>query len=149
MTASSAPKRGLCESPIKGPSGNIEYLIATERDALPANACLFVGTEGALLANPYGPQQLFPAERFEDVEIPTPEGVDHWHQWVDACRGLVEPTAPFGYAAALTETALLGNVALRFPHETLEWDERRMCFPQRPQADVYLSSPPRDGWRAV
>jgi hypothetical protein len=30
------------------------------------------------------------------------------------------------------EVALLGNVALRFPHETLAWDPKRMRFPRPP-----------------
>ena len=41
--------------------------------------------------------------------------------------------------------ALLGNVALRFPHETLAWDGKRMRFPDRPEANAYLSSPVRAG----
>ncbi len=123
--------------------------LGTTREELPGNACLFVGTEGALLANPYDAPRLLPGERFADVEVPPREDVDHWHQWVDACRGLGEPSAAFPYAAALTETVLLGNVALRFPHETLEWDADRMRFPRRPEADVHLAGATREGWEAV
>jgi predicted dehydrogenase len=130
----------------KKPPVDLCERLGTDRDSLPGNGCLFVGTDGAMLANPYGPQQLFPAERFEHVEIPTAEGLDHWHQWVDACRGVGEVSAPFSYAAHLTEVALLGNAALRFPHETLEWDARRMRFRGRPEADVHLSGAPREGW---
>ena len=120
--------------------------IGTSRDDLPANACLFVGTEGALVANPYASPQLLPAERYESIEVPELEGVDHWHQWVDACLGLGEVSAPFEYAAKLTEVALLGNVALRFPHETLEWNPRAMRFRDRPEADAFLTEEWRDGW---
>ncbi len=116
------------------------------REDLPGNACLFVGTRGALVANPYGPPQLLPTADFAEVEIPTLDGIDHWHQWVDACRGEGIASTPFDYSAALTETALLGNVALRFPHETLRWDARRMRFAGRPEADRYLSEEPRQGW---
>ncbi len=113
-----------------------------------ANACLFLGESGALLASPYEAPRLLPAERFADVELPRLEGVDHWHQWVDACRGLGTASAPFGYAAFLTEVALLGNVALHFPHETLEWDARRMSFRGRPAADELLGVRYREGWSA-
>jgi predicted dehydrogenase len=110
------------------------------------NACLFVGEKGALLASPYDPARLLPEKRFANVALPEVVAVNHWHQWVDACRGKGATTAPFAYAAHLTEVALLGNVALRFPHETLEWNARSMRFTDRPEADVYLRAPQRKGW---
>ena len=51
-----------------------------------------------------------------------------------------------GEQPALTEVALLGNVALRFPHETLEYDAEAMRFPGRPEADAHLSPTIRGGW---
>jgi predicted dehydrogenase len=111
------------------------------------NACLFLGTKGALLASPYQPPLLLPTERYE-VEMPEPETPNHWHQWVDACRGQAAATAPFDYSALLTEVVLLGNVALHHPHETLEWDGPRLRFADRHPANALLSSPPRAGWEA-
>ena len=108
-------------------------------EELIANGCLFVGEEGALLADPYGPPSLFPAEKFADVPLPRAVGENHWHNWVDACLGRVEASAGFDYAAHLTEVALLGNVALHFPHETLEWDARGMHFAGRNEATARLS----------
>lgn len=43
------------------------------------------------------------------------EGPKHYHQFVDACMGKDTTTAPFDYAARLTETILLGTIAGRFP----------------------------------
>ena len=111
-----------------------------------ANGCLFVGEKGALLADPYDKPALYPAESFKDVALPEGHGVNHWHQWVDACLGKGETSAPFEYAAHLTEIALLGNVALNFPNETLVWDAERARFPERPEADASLGSPQRKGW---
>jgi predicted dehydrogenase len=127
----------------KSPKTELEELAAGPVDP---NACLFLGEHGALLASPYLPPRLLPSETFAHVAIPAGAAVDHWHQWIDAVRGRGEPSAPFEYAAFLTEVALLGNVALRFPHETLAWDARRARFPGRPEADRYLSDPVRDGW---
>jgi len=110
------------------------------------NKCLFVGENGALLADPYGAPRLLPAERFAAVPIPEGRHVNHWHQWIDACRGQGETSAGFQYAAALTEVVLLGNSALHFPHQTLEWDARAMRFPNLPAADRTLSAEPRAGW---
>ena len=75
------------------------------------------------------------------------KGTNHWHQWIDACRGEGEASAPFDYAAKLTEVALLGNIALRFPHETLTYDGDAMRFPDRPEADPFLYPHERAGWK--
>jgi hypothetical protein len=127
----------------KSPKQELEELAA---GAVEPNVCLFLGEHGALLASPYQPPRLLPAEKFAAVPIPPGTAVNHWHQWVDAVRGKGATSAPFEYATFLTEVALLGNVALRFPHETLEWDAKRMRFPARPEAERYLSSPAREGW---
>ncbi len=110
------------------------------------NGALFAGENGILLASPYDSPRLLPAERFEGVELPALEDRNHWHQWVDACLGKGEASAPFAYAAHLTEIALLGNVSLHFPHETLQWDAESMRFASRPEADRLLHSPQRKGW---
>jgi predicted dehydrogenase len=127
----------------KAPKQELEELGAAEVEP---NVCLFLGEEGALLASPYVAPRLLPAEKFAHVPIPAGTAVNHWHQWVDAARGKGRTSAPFDYAAFLTEVALLGNIALRFPHETLEWDAKRMRFPERPEADRHLSEPARAGW---
>jgi predicted dehydrogenase len=114
---------------------------------VPANACLLVGESGTMLASPYDAPRLLPAEKFANVAVPEVAGVNHWHQWVDACRGIGRASAPFSYAAHLTEVALLGNVALHFPHETLEWDAWNVRFPRRPEADALLGPRYRKGWR--
>lgn len=110
-----------------------------------ANGFLFLGTQGALLASPYDPPMLLPGDRFETVvpEVTTP---NHWHQWVDACRGEAVASASFEYSAHMSEIVLLGNVALHMPHETLLWDGPRARFRGRPEADALLSAPYRDGW---
>ncbi|HED64568.1 MAG TPA: Gfo/Idh/MocA family oxidoreductase [Planctomycetes bacterium] len=109
------------------------------------NACLFLGTNGALLASPYEVPLLFPKERFE-VEVPEVETENHWHQWVNACLGMGATSAPFEYSTHLTEIVLLGNVALSYPHETLEWDGRRLVFPNRPEAGELLLPHYREEW---
>ncbi len=66
------------------------------------------------------------------------EGPKHYHQFVDACLGKGECTAPFDYAARLTETILLGTIAGRFPGETLHWDAEKARF-REDKANVYLA----------
>ena len=50
------------------------------------------------------------------------ESNKHYHQFVDACLGTDTVTAPFSYAARLTETILLGVIAGRFPNQKLHWN---------------------------
>ena len=43
----------------------------------------------------------------------------HYHQFIDACLGKDECTAPFSYSSRLTETILLGVIAVSYTHLTL------------------------------
>jgi len=122
-----------------------ELLDEYEAGEVWANGCLFEGENGALLVSPYQDPRLLPESRFADVAMPEIEGVNHWHQYVDACFGRCETSAPFEYAAFMTEVALLGNVALHFPHDALEWNGDRGRF-DRGDANELLHTPYRRGW---
>lgn len=112
-----------------------------------ANACLFIGSKGAFLVSPYEPCRFFDNDR-KEVELQQPDigGVNHWHQWVDACFDREQTTAPFGYSSLLTEVALLGNIALEFPGQELNWNASLMQFAARPEADRLLHKKYRSGW---
>ena len=57
-----------------------------------------------------------------------------------------EPAAShFDYAGPMTETVLLGNVAIRAGAK-LYWDSENMRFPNFPEADKFLHRPYREGW---
>jgi len=71
------------------------------------------------------------------------ESKKHYHQFVDACLGKDEVTAPFSYASRLTETILLGVIAGRFPNQTLHWDAENGKFKEE-EANKYLSGSYRD-----
>jgi predicted dehydrogenase len=111
-----------------------------------ANACLFEGERGALLASPYEPPRLLPESQFREVPAFDLPPINHWHQWVDACAGNGRTTTPFEYAGLLTEVALLGNVALRFPNQELRWDARHLRIPNLPAAEAFLMRRYRSGW---
>ena len=66
------------------------------------------------------------------------EGPKHYHQFIDACMGKADCSAPFSYAARLTETILLGVIAGRFPNQTLHWDSKKAKF-QEEEANQFLS----------
>jgi predicted dehydrogenase len=71
------------------------------------------------------------------------EGKKHYHEFVDACLGKGTCSAPFSYAARLTETILLGVIAGRFPGKTLNWDAETARF-QEAEANAFLASAYRD-----
>ncbi len=88
---------------------------------------------------------LHPAAKFKDFKLPKLKGLNHWGQFVDACRGNGKTTASFDYAGPLTETILLGNIASRFPQTLLNWNPTRMKF-DRAEANQFLQRPYRTGW---
>ena len=49
----------------------------------------------------------------------------HYEEWVNACKGGPKPVASFDYAGPMTETVLLGVLALRAPGTRLEWDSEK------------------------
>ncbi|CAM4261972.1 Gfo/Idh/MocA family protein [Zobellia roscoffensis] len=71
------------------------------------------------------------------------EGPKHYHQFVDACLGKGQTTAPFSYAGRLTETILLGVIAGRFPNQTLHWDAQSAKFSED-EANQFLGGDYRE-----
>jgi len=64
-----------------------------------------------------------------------------------------EPGSNFpNWAGQLAEVVLLGNVALRvhlreiLTRKRLDWDPKKMRFPNLPEADEYLHTQYRKGW---
>jgi predicted dehydrogenase len=125
------------------PSAEIVALIESEK--LPPAGSIFVGTNGVLLLPHFDRPTLFPAAQFADYKLPRVTGLKHWEQFVEACRGNGQTTADFDYAGPLTEAILLGNIAARFPHTTLEWNRRKMKF-NLAAANQFVRRAYRPGW---
>jgi predicted dehydrogenase len=67
-------------------------------------------------------------------------------QWLDACKGSkTKPGANFEFSAMVTETLLLGNVALRADRR-LTWDRANLRVPNLADADKYIRPERRPGW---
>jgi hypothetical protein len=62
----------------------------------------------------------------------------HYHEFINTCLGKAACSAPFTYAAKLTETILLGVIAGRFPGKTLHYDKEQSAF-RETEANMYLS----------
>ncbi|VTS00774.1 Gfo/Idh/MocA family protein [Tuwongella immobilis] len=121
---------------------------------------LLVGTKGMLYSpNDYGAQfRLYPVADFENIDTTKPEkgpmgvpaGQDPFMkaEWVEAIRaGKPEmASSSFEIAGRLTETMLLGNIAVRFAGTALAWDASSMTFPITPAANKLVTKEYRKGW---
>ena len=87
---------------------------------------LLEGSEGKILAGIYGEgaRVLNPSSPYS-VRRPQPflprYAGEHQIIWSEACKGNGKPSSPFEYAVPLTETLLMGNLAVRcYDYKTLK-----------------------------
>jgi len=132
----------------------------TSAGVLPEQGAMFVGEKGRLLLPHFMElpkkivdgkyvdisPEIAEVEKANNMGKPirnyASEGPKHYHQFVEACLGRGECTAPFSYASRLTETILLGVIAGRFPNKTLHWDNTTAKFAEE-EANQYLEAPYR------
>ncbi len=107
-------------------------------DALPEQGAMFIGEKGRLLLPHYTWAKLIVDGKYEKIDFPELEAANHYHQFVDACLDRDKTSAPFSYAARLTEAILLGVLANRFPDKTLHWDIKAARFREK-KANPLLS----------
>jgi len=122
-----------------------------------SSGALLIGERGAMFSpNDYGAEQkLLPAKQFEGYQAPAPtlaridgdRGIDdnQKREWAHAILGGPAAMSNFDYAAVLTETMLLGNLAVRVG-KTLEYDAAKLQITNCPDAADLISPPYRRGW---
>lgn len=115
-------------------------------EKLPDQGSVFVGERGVMLLPHVARPQLHPADHFKDFKWPDVDGRNHWHQWVNACRGEGTASANFDYAGPLTEFVLLGVVANRVPGKTLTWNAAELKLEGSAEAAALLKRAYRKGW---
>ena len=74
------------------------------------------------------------------------KGDNHWHQFVNACKGEGTASANFDYAGPLTEFVLLGVLANRVPGKLLKWNAADLKLEGSPEASALLRRKYRKGW---
>ena len=76
-----------------------------------------------------------------------PGGQDgHEQDWVRACKGGKPASSNFDYSGPLSETVLMGNLAVRFPNRLLLWDGEKMEVTNDAEANAYVRRQYRKGW---
>jgi hypothetical protein len=128
----------------KKPDNDLAQLPAGE--LLPDNGSLFIGEKGVLLCPHGGKPRLLPADKFVEKEVEVVASDDHYLQWTKACKGEGRATSHFDYSGPLTETVLLGTIAIRFPEQKLDWDADAMSVTNLADANRYVTKNYRTGW---
>lgn len=113
---------------------------------LPGSGSVLVGEKGSLLIPHVAAPKLFPEEKFADFKIDKVPARDHYVSWADACRGEGHTTSHFDYSGPLTETVLLGTIAIRLPAQTLRWNTAELKFANNDKATALLTKPYRKGF---
>jgi len=111
---------------------------------------MFVGDKGVFVAeHGEGPKLLsLKGGGVKDFEPPPkliPPSPGHHFEWVFACLGGAPAGSNFDYAGPLTETVLLGNLAVRLGKK-VEWDSKALRSPNCPEADALIRKEYRKGW---
>jgi len=115
---------------------------------LPDQGGLYYGEKGTILAPHMGNPRLIPESKMKGYKMPEPfldRGIDHYQDWIKACKGGPKPLANFDYSGPLTETILLGNVAARAGGK-LNWDGPNLKVTNVPEVNQYLKREYRSGW---
>lgn len=125
---------------------------ADEREKLIGYAgALVIGSEGAVASDDHNVNcVLLPKEKFADMPLDAPEELPasqgHYNDWLHACRGGEQPWAHFGYATALSQLLMLGNIATRYPEQTLRFDPATGEIVNHDDANQHVSYEYREGW---
>jgi predicted dehydrogenase len=107
---------------------------------------LIVGTRGTL----YAPGDNGGSGRLlggaEEVKVETTRSPGHFAEFVRAVKGGPAATSNFpDYAGPLTETILLGNLAV-FAGKKVEWDARELKAKNAPEVEGLIRPTYRKGW---
>lgn len=137
------------------------------------NGVIMVGTSGKMMCSTYGENpRLLPTKLTDMVDVPqtivrVPEG--HYQQWVKGCLagyGNMKLSSSFDIAGPLTESILMGNLAIRshdiqehytddegnertrYPGRNIQlvWDGPNMKITNFEAANQFVKREYREGW---
>jgi predicted dehydrogenase len=105
---------------------------------------IYVGEKATLMGHRLVPETKMKGYGRPPKKLPRSPG--HYKEWVDACRGGPAAGANFvDHGGILTETCMLGNVALR-AGEKLSWDGPNFRITNHERANQFLHRQYREGW---
>lgn len=123
-------------------------------DQVPGTGAILFGDKGMIMHGSHGaggcrllPEPLM--DQYTGKNAPPeklPRVKNHAWDWIEAIRTGRQAGSHFGYGGPLTQTALLGAIAIRFPGQTLQWDDRQARFPNHAEATKLINPAYRQGW---
>jgi predicted dehydrogenase len=125
-----------------------------EDEKVPGTGAILLGDKGMIVHGSHGganchllPEKLmeqYSGKNAPPQKIPRVKG--HAWDWIEAIRTGRQAGSNFDYGGPLTELALIGLIALRYPGQTLQWDSKAMKFTNNHEASAHLRSSYRTGW---
>lgn len=112
---------------------------------------LFKGAKGIIMCGVYGdsprliPESALKACQRPEKTLPRIKG-GHEQNWIDAIKSGGKASADFDYSGPLTELALSGNIAKKFPDRKLLWHNEQMKVTNLDEANEWVRRPYREGW---
>jgi predicted dehydrogenase len=116
----------------------------------PDQGSIVVGTDGMIVLPHMKPDAfVLPDSKMAALPAMELEDRDHYAEFVDVVLGggKRKCSANFDYAGPLTESVIIGNIAARFPGQTLQFDARGLTFIGKREANQYLTRTYRKGWK--
>lgn len=115
-------------------------------------ACIYYGDDGMLMHDTYGNSpRLIPETAMREYDIPEktiPRSPGIYEEWLEAIKNGGKSTTDFSYSSKLTETMLLGNIAIKLKEKNtiLEYDGEKGEFTNMPEANELLSKEYKNGF---
>jgi predicted dehydrogenase len=120
------------------------------RKNVPKMGSIIIGTTGVIAVNHGGDSlpKIYRDGLPTDEKPDQPDAADHHGEFIDRVRGEASSTVcDFSYAGPMTETVLLGTIAMRRPGELLRWDSAGLQFTNSNEANAMVREDYRDGWQ--
>jgi predicted dehydrogenase len=124
-------------------------------DKVPGTGAVLFGDKGMIVHGSHGaggcyltPEKLM--DEYSGKNAPPrkiPRVKNHHWDWLDAIRTGRRAGSNFDYGGSLTQAALLGAIAIRFPTQTLKWDNKNLRFTNNDDANAFIAPPNRKGWK--
>ncbi|MBK7106967.1 MAG: Gfo/Idh/MocA family oxidoreductase [Ignavibacteriae bacterium] len=114
--------------------------------------CIYYGSDGKLMHDSYGESpRLIPETAMKNFDMPKKtllRSPGIYEEWIQAIKNGTKSTTDFEYSAKLTETMLLGNVAIKLKEKNtiLEYDGKKGQFTNMDEANELLTKKYPQGW---
>jgi hypothetical protein len=123
-------------------------------EKVPGTGAILFGAKGMIVHGSHGgsgchlvPDKLL--DQYSGKNAPAekiPRVKNHAWDWLEAIRTGRQAGSNFGCGGPLTQAALLGAIAIRFPGQTLKWDDQAARFTNHEAANAYVHPAYRKGW---